>query len=152
MTTGARFRVYFDSGVLVKLYHLEAGSRKAAEKAVCEPSLPLSFLAEMEVRNALRVLHGRGALNREILKESLQALDSDIRCGRLRHLRPNPDEVEAEAEKLSRKHAAATLCRTLDLLHVSTARVSGIPRLCTGDKRQADLAARSGLKVDFWEI
>lgn len=48
----AEFTDYFDSGVLVKIYHLEPGSAEACERVRRAGRIPLPFLAEMEVRNA----------------------------------------------------------------------------------------------------
>jgi predicted nucleic acid-binding protein len=147
-----RFRAYIDTGVLVKLYHLEAGSREATERVRSEPKWPLPFLCEIELRNALRVLCGRGTVTEEALRFSLAALDDDIATGRLARVAPDPAKVATAAEDLSRQHASATLCRALDLLHVAAARVLKIPRFVTGDARQAALADRAGLEVDFLRI
>ena len=43
--------------------------------------------------------------------------------------------------------AGVTGCRTLDTLHVASARVLGLGRLVTTDRRQAALAERAGLVV-----
>lgn len=143
----AEFADYFDSGVLVKIYHLEPGSPEACERVRRAGRLPLPFLAEIEVRNALRVLHGRRQLKKEKLDRAWSLIDADIREDRLVRVSPAPLEVAATAESLSRHHAPATLCRTLDLLHVAMAKHLGITRFHTGDRRQADLAQKAGLKV-----
>ena len=148
----ADFRVYFDTGVLVKLYYLEPGSQKVAARAAKEKSLPFPPLAEIELRNALRVLHGRGLLDAEQLPLALGMIDEDITGGRLRRTSSDGAEVYECAEGLSRRHAAGTKCRALDLLHVSHAVVAKIPRFFTGDQRQAELATLAGLRVDFLRI
>jgi predicted nucleic acid-binding protein len=145
----ADFRVYLDTGTLVKLYYLEPGSTQVAARAAKEKSLPFPPLAEIELRNALRVLHGRKQLAAEELSAALAMIDDDLRAGRLRRLQPDPLSVHECAEDLSRRHAARTKCRALDLLHVSQAVVSDIPRFFTGDNRQADLAKCAGLQVEF---
>lgn len=48
---------------------------------------------------------------------------------------------------LALEHAGATGCRTLDTLHVASARVLGFARLVTTDRRQAALAERAGLRA-----
>lgn len=141
------FTHYFDSGVLVKIYHLEPGSQEVSQRVERAGRLPLPFLAEMEVRNALRVLQGRKQLAKETLDRAMSLIDSDIRAGRLVRVSPVPAEVAAIAESLSLNHAAATLCRTLDLLHVAMARNLGVSQFHTGDRRQAHLARKAGLKV-----
>ena len=148
----ADFRVYFDTGALVKLYYLEPGSQKVAARAAKEITLPFPPLSEIELRNALRVLHGRKLLTTGELSAALGMIDDDLRAGRLRRLQPDPLAVHECAEDLSRRHAARTKCRALDLLHVSHAVVSDIPRVFTGDHRQADLAHCAGLQVEFLEV
>ena len=148
----ADFRVYFDTGALVKLYYLEPGSPQVVARATKEKSLPFPPLAEIELRNALRVLHGRKLLSAGELSAALGMIDDDLRAGRLRRLLPDPLAVHECAEDLSRRHAARTKCRALDLLHVSHAVVENISRFFTGDHRQADLAKCAGLRVEFLEV
>ena len=148
----ADFRVYFDTGTLVKLYYLEPGSPQVTARAAKEKSLPFPSLAEIELRNALRVLHGRKLLTADELSSALAMIDDDLRAGRLRRLLPDPLSVHECAEDLSHRHAARTKCRALDLLHVGHAVVSDIPRFFTGDHRQADLAKCAGLQVEFLEV
>lgn len=148
----ADFGVYFDTGVLVKLYYLEPGSQRVAVRAAKETSLPFPPLAEIELRNALRVLHGRGLLTSEELPSAMGMIDEDISGGRLRRVPTDSIEVYEHAEELSQRHAARTKCRALDLLHVSHAAVAGIPRFFTGDQRQAELAKLAGLRVEYLRI
>jgi len=143
----ADFRVYFDSGLLVKLYHLEAGSQEVARRARAEPRLPLTALAGIETRNALRVLAGRKVIRPAQLEAALAMFDDDLAGGRLSRLQPDAGAVQDMAENLSARHAADTKCRTLDLLHVAMACVAGIPNFLTGDRRQADLARAAGLRT-----
>jgi predicted nucleic acid-binding protein len=152
MTTGGRPRLYVDSGLLVKLYHLEAGSDAVIRMVEKTPCIPLPFLSEMEVRNALRVLQGRSAFRPAVLSRALAALDDDIGAGRLRREVLDAVEVRQTAEALSAKYSANTLCRTLDLLHVSYAHLLGAEVFHTGDNRQAKLAEQSGLKVELLEV
>ena len=148
----ADFGVYFDTGVLVKLYYLEPGSQKVAARAAKETALTFPPLAEIELRNALRVLHGRGLLTAEELPLAQGMIDEDISGGRLRRVSADHAQVYERAEELSLRHADRTKCRALDLLHVSHAVVSRIPRFFTGDQRQAKLAELAGLKVEFLRI
>ena len=149
MPTGADFRVYFDTGVLVKLYYLEPGSIPVAARAAREIRLPFPPLAEIELRNALRLLHGRGLLRASQLASALALIDEDLAGGRLTRCPAEPAKLHACAEDLSRRYAARTKCRTLDLLHVSHAVVAAVPRFFTGDHRQANLAKLAGLRVEL---
>ncbi len=147
--TGEKVFHYFDSGLLVKLYHLEAGSEIVARLVAEQPFLPLPFLAEMEIRNALRVLYGRGQIRAQDLNKALGAFDDDITSRRLARVTPNSGEIQEKSESLSKKYSPITLCRTLDLLHVSHAWVLEAAQFHTGDKRQALLAEKSGLNVNL---
>jgi predicted nucleic acid-binding protein len=51
------------------------------------------------------------------------------------------------AAGISRAHAPALGCRTLDLLHVATALELGLRIFVTFDDRQKQLARAAGLKV-----
>lgn len=149
MIPATEFRAYFDTGALIKLYHLEPGSDEAIAWASREHRLPLPFLCEIELRTALRALHGRGLLPKQQLDSALRAFAEDIAADRLVRVTAEEQRLQTIAEDLSQKHVAETLARTLDLLHVATARALGIRRFVTGDKRQADLATRAGLEVHF---
>ena len=100
----------------------------------------------------MRVLHGRKLLGAGELSAALGMIDDDLRAGRLRRLLPDPLSVHECAEDLSRRHAARTKCRALDLLHVSHAVVADVPRFFTGDHRQAELAKCAGLRVELLEV
>lgn len=134
------------------MYYLEPGSQRVAVRAAKETSLPFPPLAENELRNALRVLHGRGLLTSEELPSAMGMIEEDISGGRLRRVPADSIEVYEHAEELSQRHAARTKCRALDLLHVSHAAVAGIPRFFTGDQRQAELAKLAGLRVEYLGI
>lgn len=149
MIPATKFRSYFDTGALIKLYHLEPGSSESITYASREPHLPLPFLCEIELRTALRALHGRALLTKQQLDSALHAFGDDISEGRLVRVAPEEQRLQAIAEELSQKHVAKTLARTLDLLHVATAKALDIHAFVTGDKRQASLARRGGLKVHF---
>lgn len=143
----AEFSDYFDSGVLVKIYHLEQGSPEVANRVRRAGRIPLPFLAEIEVRNALRVLQGRNQLTKDQLSRTMLLIESDICQGRLVRVSPEPSVVSIMAEHLSLNYAPATLCRTLDLLHVAMAKTLAVPRFHTGDKRQTLLARKAGMQV-----
>lgn len=145
----AEFSDYFDSGVLVKIYHLEPGSREISKRIKNAGPVPLPFLSEMEVRNSLRVLCGRGELAQVHLEQALSLMDSDIEEGRLVRIVPDAGEVSSTAENLSDEFSAAILCRTLDILQVSIALTLATGSFHTGDKRQAALARKAGLRVLF---
>lgn len=143
---------YFDTGALLKIYHTEAGSDQASACAIRSAALPLSFLLEIELKTAIRALHGRGSINETVLLQMLECFDQDIAEGRLLKLDLDPMKVESNALDLSANFTSQILCRSLDILHVANALTATIPTFVTGDKRQAQLAEAAGLEVEFIEI
>ena len=57
------------------------------------------------------------------------------------------DKLIAEAESLASTQTPTLGTRTLDVLHVSAARVAGVTDFCTFDGKQAKLAQALGLHV-----
>jgi len=145
-------KAYFDTSVLLKLYNDENGSIEAYERARRFNVLPLTFLGEIELKNSLRILKGRGRIQAEELTKMLDCIDEDSATGRLFRLRPDPSALESYALKLSSNFAADHLCRSLDILHVAHACEAGIPTFITSDQRQAILAEKAGLEVDFIDL
>jgi len=137
---------------MVKLYHFEPGSEEAAMRAAALPGLPLSFIAEIELRNTLRALHGRQVISETKLHAALSSIDEDIAKGQLRKLHIDPVATEQLALRLSEDHTSKFLSRTLDILHVANALVAGLQVFITADRRQAQLAEAAGLEVEFIEI
>ena len=138
---------YLDSGVLVKLYVKERGSAEAARVVKRHSQLPFSALHDLEIRNAIRAQHGRGAITERQMRAALEALDEDIESGRLERYAPDWPGVFALSEELSARHTGKLLCRALDILHVATAVRRGDRLFVTADQRQAALASAAGLRV-----
>jgi predicted nucleic acid-binding protein len=139
---------YFDAGVLLKAYVPEPDSDLADALILsAELPLPCTHLHELEMRNALRLKRGRGDITEAELRAALRDFHTDIGGGRLE--RPAYDLVAVfhKAEELSAKYAAATLARSLDILHVATALVIRVSAFVSFDERQRKVARRAGLKV-----
>jgi predicted nucleic acid-binding protein len=139
---------YADTGFVLSLHFPESTSQAASKamESVAEP-LPVTRLLALELRNALRL-----GVFRKSLTEAEQAVVwtsflQDIAQGYLEEVREDPAMVFAEAESLCDRFTAATGVRTVDLLHVATARVLGRSRFLSFDRRQRDLAAAAGLQV-----
>ena len=144
---------YVDSGVLVKLYIREPDSGAAARAASAFPFLPLTPLHELEIRNTLHALHGRGAITDAQRAASEHVFDTDIAAGRLRRVVPDWTGVFSDAFELSGKHTADTLARSLDVLHIAIAGRLDQPAsevtFITADRRQALVAERAGFRTRF---
>jgi uncharacterized protein len=81
------------------------------------------------------------------MHDALASLEEDCTEGRYVPVDILSRATLRRAGELSRRHTAATGCRSLDVLHVATALELGLPYLVTFDRRQRQLARTTGLKV-----
>jgi predicted nucleic acid-binding protein len=137
---------YFDSSALVAVYVTEAFSKIARREARRASQLPYTSLHDLEVRNALRVLRGRGMLDGRELRELIGHLEEDLESRRLIETPIDLFDVFRRAGELSHAHASKLLCRALDILHVAAALQLRCERLVSGDDRQLALAAAVGIE------
>jgi predicted nucleic acid-binding protein len=140
-------KTYFDTGALVKLYIVESGSNFVQNLAQRGGVIGLNQLQETELRNAILAASGRRTISREAARRSLENLDEDIETGVFFRESPDWAWVYRRADLMARQHTARFLCRTLDILHIAAAELSGADRILTGDTRQQKLARAVGLKV-----
>ncbi len=133
---------------MLKSYVAERDSA-AADALILKTSEPIPFthFHAVEIRTALRVKCGRGEITIKELKKALHDLQEDVDAGVLNRPVYELPTVFHKAEELSSKYAAATLARSLDILHVATALVIGAKQFLTFDTRQAALASKAGLNL-----
>lgn len=140
--------VYVDTGLFLKLYLNEPDSPKAlALVAKFSSPICLTPFLRAELVNTLRCKEGRGEVTGADVAKALTDLRADLRAGFVVRFGPDWDRVFAGTIRLSQVHAATTLCRTLDAIHVATALHLGIAEFATADKRQSLLARAAGLTV-----
>jgi len=142
---------YVDSGILIKLYVREHNSGVAIETLTRFSNLSLNQLQELEVRNMLRSLEGRGLISPAQRAASEHFLEADLIGLRLRRTPVDWYAIYSEAQNLSNLYTAETLARSRDILHVAAALVSGVREFITGDRRQQAMAVKSGLTVTLIE-
>lgn len=141
-------KIYFDTGLLLKLYVAEENSRKAvmlAEKygvPIC-----LTGFQHAELRNALHRKCARKEITRQNLRASLTHIQGDLDTQVLRSPELDWNAILATAHRLTDRYALSVPCRTLDTLHIATALELKIPVLGSTDARQITLAKKAGLKV-----
>ena len=141
-------RAYADTGLLCSLYAPDAHSRRAAARmAVVALPLPVTWLHQLELRNALRLRVFRREITAAQRDAALNAWLADIAAGVLAAAAPALDGITREAERLSASHSERLGTRSLDILHVASALVLGLEEFHTFDLRQAALAKAAGLKV-----
>lgn len=140
-------KTYFDSGALVKLYIVETGSDFVQKAARRSGAICINPLQETELRNAILAAGGRRTISSEAAQRSLENLDEDFETGALYREAPDWAWIYRRADILARQYTPRLLCRTLDILHVAAAELSGVDHIITGDQRQQKLARAIGLKV-----
>ena len=140
---------YVDSGVLIKLYVREHNSAAAAGIVATYPSVKLYPVQELEIRNTLRALGGRAIISHAQRAMAEHEFERDVILGRLRRAVPDWRQVFQVAMRLSTEHTAATLARSLDILHVAIAITDQADLFITGDQRQRDVAVREGLVTEM---
>ena len=140
--------VYYDSGVLVKLYVREERSDDVA-RFVAErgEAIIVNGLHELEVRNALRLKRFRDEIDDEQLSASMAMITDDLAAGRLIGSGFDWQSVCAGAERLSVASTTGIGVRTIDLLHVAAALDRGASGLVSLDHRQRAAARLAGLAV-----
>lgn len=132
--------VYFDSSALVPVYVNEVHSARARSEVRKNVRIPWTPLHDLEVRNALRLLRGRGHINGEELHALLSHVDHDLDEGRLERPAIDLGALFQRAGRLSEAHAGTTPARTLDILHIGAALELGCTTMVSGDERQLRVA------------
>jgi predicted nucleic acid-binding protein len=141
-------KVYADTAFLCSLYAPDAHTARAAKwMAAASDPLPVIGLHRLELRNALRLRVFRKEIDPEQRDRAMQMFLSDLAARFLLPVEPAWSEVLTEAERLSAGHTERVGTRSLDILHVASAVVLGMPQFLTFDTRQADLASSAGLRV-----
>jgi predicted nucleic acid-binding protein len=141
-------KYYADTGFLLSLHLQETTSARAAAAVlpITEP-LPVTPLVALEFRNALRLAAFRKQLVEAERAAAWASFEKDISGGVLDITQVDSAAVYAESESLCDQFTSATGVRTLDLLHVASARVLGRSEFLSFDMRQRSLAALAGLNV-----
>ena len=140
--------LYYDSGVLVKLYVREQMSDAVtAFVARRGEAITVNGLHELEIRNALRLKRFRSEIDAEQLAASMAMLAGDIARRRLIRGAFDWRLVRDEAERLSGTASTTIGTRTIDLLHVAAALSQGVTGIVSLDHRECAAARLAGLEV-----
>jgi predicted nucleic acid-binding protein len=139
-------RVYADSSFLVSCYLLDANTPAAKAFLVGHTDpFPFTTLHDLEVRNALQLGVFRHVLTAEQATAAVGAIEEDLTSGRLVRTPIKWPGTFRGASQLSTRHAAATGARSLDILHVATAKSLRCKELASFDARQRALGTFAGL-------
>jgi uncharacterized protein len=127
--------LYVDSSAILKRYVDERDSDAAVELMASDAVLVTSRLTEVEVRRNLTRL-----LDDSSLVDSRRQFAADLDAFALVAI---DGTICNEASRI----AEATLCRSLDAIHLASALRAGRATVLTFDIRQADAARQIGLQV-----
>lgn len=139
-------KTYADTSFLFSLYSTDAASSKADMWRRTNPAaLPFTAFHRVELRNALNLAVFQKRLTPIEVQAAWDEVEKDIATGLLVSRGGLWHRVLLVAESISIDHTSSTGCRTLDVLHVATAKAIGATEFCTFDIRQFELARNVGL-------
>ncbi len=138
---------YADTSFLASLYTPDSNSLEAASRMERAP-LPvfLTPLGELELINALQLRLFRGEFRLPEVRAAHGAFRADLHNGVLA-MKPLPEAVYAQAERIAGRWTAKLGTRTLDIIHVASALALEADTFQTFDDRQRKLARAMGLKA-----
>ncbi len=140
---------YADSSFLASCYVVDTHTPRA-KTALSRIHAPLIFTAlhALEVQNAFQLGVFRGLLSRTEAAAAWANLQADLRTGRLVRTIVKWPVTFRVAARLSERHSATTGTRSLDILHVASARTLRAAEFLSFDARQLGLAAAVGLTAN----
>ena len=140
--------LYYDSGVLVKLYVREDRSDEVTRFVARRgESVAVNRLHELEIRNALRLKRFRDEIDDVQLAASLGMIAADFAERRLIRHEADWQVIHDEAERLSAVTGATVGVRTIDVIHIAAALTQMATGVVSFDRRQLAAARISGLRV-----
>lgn len=133
---------YADSSFLVSccLRDTHSGQSRDWLSGVARP-LPITLLHELEIRSAMQFGIFRGHLSTDEATAAESNLDADLRARRLVRRRMNWEAVFRVAARLSKRNSALLGTRSLDVLHVASAKALRSRQFASFDERQRALAS-----------
>lgn len=137
---------YADTGFLVSLYGRDSNSAAARAALKTRPLFLLTRLLELEFSTAIELRVFRREWVRPDAEQVLAVFLSHQAAGLFRAEALSPEIWDA-ALLLSRRRSAVLGARSLDLLHVASARVLRADVFFTFDARQRKVAQSEKLRV-----
>ena len=140
---------YWDTSTLAKLYLPEPDSASFSRKAAIDPIVVTSRLALYEMRRVAFRKEGEGLIQAGTAESAPGQMNQDIATGQIRLIELDA-RVESEFNSimaLCYRRNQPLLIRTLDALHLASARVAGETQLVTTDKRMRVAATVLGLSL-----
>lgn len=139
---------FFDTGVALKLIVSEPLSDEVLSFVTKRRiPIPVSPLIELEMETALNAMAFRNHITTTQLAAAKKLLSKLTEEGKFVPVNISLDEIAAESLRLSPVITLKTGCRTLDLMHLATARLLGCKEFVSSDHRQLKAAKVAGLKA-----
>lgn len=141
---------YWDTSALVKLYAREPDSAAFENNLLNAPVSPItSTIAVYEAFATFRRKEAEGILTTGAAQLLYNELSADLSAGQVRLLELGADVEQDYGRVLNAcyQRVPPIPLRTLDALHLASARVSGETELVTTDKRLRDAAVALGLTL-----
>ena len=107
----------------------------------------LTSLHELEIVTAMQLKVFRGEAQPEQAVAAARLVRDDVAAGKLLEVEVDWQVVWRASARLAQNHAAATGCRSLDILHCALAKAVLATRFVSSDKRQIALARAEALPV-----
>lgn len=137
---------FFDTGVALKLIVSEPLSGTVLSYVKKRKvSLPVTRLIELEMETALNAMVFREHITSAQLATAKDLLTELTKDGKFLPVGLSLDEITAESLRLSPSITRKTGCRTLDLMHIASARLLGCKEFVSSDQRQLRAAKLAGL-------
>jgi len=140
---------YWDTSALGKLYFPEPDSADFVQKASVDPAIATTRLALYEMRRIAFRKESEGFIQAGTAESVLAQVDQDVAAGQIRIVGMDA-RVEAEFNiimAICYRHAPPLPVRTLDALHLASARIDHQSELVATDKRMRDAAKLLGVSV-----
>jgi len=140
--------VYFDTSALLALLVPDLWSTKAREiGSKLRHAIQLTDLGEIELMTRIHRALGEKKLGVMEHFQVLRQFEQDVADGIIVRKRLNTQAHVNEALRMARSCAPKLAVRSLDILHVSAARLLGCRSFASFDHRQRQLAAAVRLKL-----
>ncbi len=140
---------YWDTSALGKLYLLEPDSADFAQKAAIDSAIVTTKLALYEMRRVAFRKESEGFIQAGTAESVLAQVNLDIAAGQIRIVEVDA-RVEAEFNVIMAtcyRHTPPLPIRTLDALHLASARADNQMELVATDKRLRDAAKLLGFSL-----
>ena len=140
---------YWDTSTLGKLYLPEPDSADFPQKAAVDPAIATTRLALYEMRRVAFRKESEGFIQAGTAESVLAQVNQDIAAGQIRIVEMDA-RVEAEFNGIMAtcyRYSPPLPIRTLDALHLASARADNQRELVATDRRMRDAAKLLGLSL-----